>query len=703
MNRTYKRIALAGNPNAGKSSIFNALTGMNQRVSNFPGVTVEKKVGKFSIGAEMFEVIDIPGTYSLFPNAADEKLAVEILTNKAHSSFPDLIVYVADATQLERHFLLATQLKDLGFELIFVINMIDLVEVAPDLNKISAYLNSVAITCSARHGLNIQELKNIIQSHFENLTLKKETSHKPLLSINATEKELFEEINLITGHKNLYLSKILAHHFSWLNISSEWKEKIETAVIRRGFHNIKSQVEEVMQRFQSFDLIIKNATFHKQKNNNFTVKFDKIITNKFAGPIIFFLLLFFIFQSVFAWASYPMDLIETGFSSLASYLTSILPDHFLTNLLTNGILAGLSGVIIFIPQITILFFLISLLEESGYMSRAVYMFDNIMQKFGMNGRSIVALVSSGACAIPAIMSTRTISNPKEKLITILVSPLISCSARLPVYAVLVGFVIAETTVFGVFNAQGLVFMGLYMLGIIAALGSAFVFKKLLKSEETSYLMMELPQYKPPLWKNVFLTVKNKVGSFIVEAGKVILIISIALWFLASYGPTKSIADAEKKATTEIKLQNLNEEDAEILSNTYKLEASYAGIMGKWIEPVIRPLGYDWKIGIALITSFAAREVFVGTMATIYSVGNTDETATLRQKMALEKKQDGIRPMYDTATSLSLLIFYVFAMQCMSTLAVTKKETGTWKWPFVQFFYMGGLAYFGALLVYNLFK
>ena len=408
----------------------------------------------------------------------------------------------------------------------------------------------------------------------------------------------------------------------------------------------------------------------------------------------------FVFQSIYAWADAPMTWIEEGFSALGSGMRSIMPEAWFTDLLVDGIITGLGGVVIFVPQITILFLLLAILDEVGYMSRAVFMFDGLMQRVGLNGRSIVALISSGACAIPAIMSTRTIANWKERLITILVSPLISCSARLPVYAVLIGFVVPKETVGGVFNSQGLAFMGLYLLGIVAALVSAWVFKMIIKSEERSFLMIELPQYKKPLIKNVLLSVKEKVMSFIIGAGKVILVISIVLWFLASYGPPIDMQNAEDTATKIASNQGLSEDEATDLIASYRLESSYAGHMGKWIEPAIAPLGFDWKMGIALITSFAAREVFVGTMATIYSVGSNDDELTVRKQMAAEINPKTGLPRYDMATSLSLLLFYVFAMQCMSTLAVTKRETKSWKWPAVQLGFMSVLAYMTSLIAYQ---
>ena len=407
-----------------------------------------------------------------------------------------------------------------------------------------------------------------------------------------------------------------------------------------------------------------------------------------------------VFQAIFAWASYPMDLIDSLFGQLVEGVQQVLPAGWVTDLITDGILAGLGGVVIFVPQIAILFFLITILEEVGYMARAAFMFDRVMQFFGLNGRSMVALISSSACAIPAVMSTRNIANWKERLITIMVSPLISCSARIPVYTVLIGFVVPVGTVWGVFNQQGLAFMGLYLLGIFAAFASAWVFKKVLKTNESSYLMLELPSYRPPVMRNVWLNVWEKVKTFLLEAGKVIIVISIALWGLATYGPKAAIEQAEQSAIEQATEQNLPENEAADLLAAKQLEASFAGHLGKFIEPAIAPLGFDWKMGIALITSFAAREVFVGTMATIYSIGSEDDESSVRDRMAAERNPVTGDLVYSLPTSLSLLIFYVFAMMCMSTLAVVKRETKSWKWPIIQFVFMTAMAYLSSWIVYQ---
>jgi ferrous iron transport protein B len=470
-----------------------------------------------------------------------------------------------------------------------------------------------------------------------------------------------------------------------------------------NYHYLRGQINETMQRFDKFIPIVNRTIVNRKVENQpetITDKIDHFVIHPIFGPIIFFTLMLLIFQAIFTWSSIPMDWIDAGFGSLVQGVKSVMPNTWFRGLLTDGLIAGLGGVLIFIPQIAILFFLIAILEEVGYMARAVFMFDRIMQKFGLNGRSIVALISGGACAIPAVMSTRTISNWKERIITIMVTPFISCSARIPVYIVLIGFVVPDVSVLGIFNAQSLVFMGLYLLGIFAALGSAFIFNKILKTNEQSFLMIHLPNYRSPQFKNIGLIVWEKVRTFTVEAGKIILIISVVLWFMASFGPSEAMQNAKDNALTIAKEKQLTEMESDDLLAAKSIEASYAGHLGKFIEPAIRPLGFDWKIGIALITSFAAREVFVGTMATIYSIGSVQDELSIRDKMAKETRANG-KPVYDFATALSLLLFYVFAMQCMSTLAVVKRETNSWKWPAIQFFFMSALAYLSSLLAYQL--
>jgi ferrous iron transport protein B len=699
-----KTIALVGNPNAGKSSLFNELTGLRQQVSNFPGVTVEKKIGvsKLSDGQKI-DIIDLPGCYSLFPNSTDEKIVIDTLLSKEEDDKVDLVVYVLDINNLERHLLLASQVYDLGKPMILVVNMIDLYEekgMVLDIAPIKALLPVDIIKVSTKTGLNVDQISDLILKNLE----RPIRGEKQIYDLSDNEKIIALEIKELDSTKSIYESKVLAHHYSWVQaLSPAERINIGAIVEKREFHNIKTQISETMRRFQIIQEVVMKTIKSSKKTGQRTItdKIDSIVTHNIGGPIIFFSLMFLIFQSIYAWSEKPMEWIEEAFVAVGNFVKYGLGQGWMADLISDGLLAGLSGVMVFIPQITILFLLIAILEESGYMSRAVYLFDGILKRFGMNGRSIVALVSSGACAVPAIMSTRTIGSYKERLITIMVAPLVSCSARLPVYALLVGFVVPNESIWGVFNLQGLLFMALYLMGIIMVFIVSFILNKWVKPDSRSHLMIEMPQYKQPIFKNILLSVKEKVWAFITSAGKVIMIISIILWFLSSFGPSESMKAAEEKAISMAQTQNLSPEEKDNLIAGYKLESSFAGILGKTIEPLIKPLGFDWKIGIALITSFAAREVFVGTMATIYSIGSTDDEATIRQRMAAEVRSDGSK-LYDPATSFSLLIFYVFAMQCMSTLAATRKETNSWKWTLVQLGYLSLLAYFGSLIFYSIF-
>ena len=693
-------VALIGNPNSGKSSLFNLLTGMRQHVSNFPGVTVEKKSGVIDINGRKFEITDFPGTYSMFPNSSDERIVVNILTNPSHPQYPDLIIYVADIHNLERHLLLASQINDLGFDMILLLNMVDL---TPDF-KSSDFLSlkkifpGTILPFSTKTHLNLNTLKE------EMANFDRDQNSQLNFIFDKLDTKVLGQVSKVTNVSNQYFNKLILHHYAWLDfVTPGMNPKIEDIAKSRQFENIKEQVSETMLRYDAISpLASKTSKNLKIGDESFTEKIDNIVTNRIFGPILFFALMFGIFQILYSWATLPMEWIESLFNSLSTLVSDQMPKSWFTDLIVEGIIPGLGGIAVFVPQIALLFLIISTLEEIGYMSRAVYMFDGLLRKFGLNGRSIVALVSSGACAIPAIMSTRTITNWKERLITILVTPLISCSARLPVYIVLIGFVVPAGTVYG-FNKQGLAFMVLYLIGIIAALSVALILKYVIKSGGDSFLMIELPNYKKPIFKNILLVVKEKVQSFIVEAGKIIFFISIILWFLSSYGPGNEMATAEQEAKTVALEQQLDAKSTNNLIASAKIESSYAGHLGKWIEPAIRPLGFDWKIGIALITSFAAREVFVGTMATIYSIGSDNDELNVRQIMAQQLKPGTNRPMYDRATSMSLLIFYVFAMQCMSTLAVVKRETFSWKWPIIQFTFMSLLAYLSSLAIYQIFS
>jgi len=697
------KLALCGNPNSGKSSLFNKITGQRQKVANYPGVTVDLKYSKLQLKNHQIQLLDLPGTYSFYPSTHDELIVSKVLANPQDEYFPQGIIYICDSTKIDKQLLLLSQILELNIPCILALNMSDLLEqdnIQLDEKILAKDLDLKVIKVSTKTGLGIKQL---VQSMDDMCTHPQNYISKA--SFFTPQKDLKETACFIqkkTGFENEYQNILVAHHHqSYYFISAADRINIGQELDQKKFNSLDYQVKETMNRFDAFQPVIRNAVVNDPNHINLSAQIDRYLTHPIFGVVVFLLIMLFIFQSIFAWSTIPMDWIEGLFAAAGTLMQNTLPASMFTSLLTEGILAGLGGVLIFIPQIAVLFFLISILEQSGYMARVVYLFDRFMQRFGMNGKSLVAMVSSTACAIPAVMSTRTIPNWKERIITIMVSPLISCSARIPVYIILIALVIPTTKVLGFLNLQGLVFFGLYGLGILAALLSALVFKYVLKSDERSFLMLELPDYKMPSIHNVLIVVKDKVFTFVWEAGRIIMLISIVLWVLSSFGPTQKMAEAvliTEKISAE---ENLSEEATADLLASKKLENSYAGHLGKFIEPVIEPLGFDWKIGIALITSFAAREVFVGTMATIYNVGSTENDFEIRMQMDAEVNPNTGQKTFTFAVSMSLLIFYVFAMQCMSTLAVVKKETDSWKWPIIQFVFMTLMAYFGSLLTYQL--
>lgn len=643
------KIALFGNPNTGKSSVFNLLTGLRQHVGNFPGVTVDKKQGQLTIDGEQHELIDFPGTYSIYPRSKDEQVVYDTLTDKENKHYPDAVIFVADASNLERNLLFFSQIYDLQLPTVLVLNMMDIV-------------------AKEKKEIDLTKLKS-----------------------------LFPEATIVETN-----ARIKAGKSRIIEALSEVKPREESQFLKgAGFaslEDLSAQETETKERFKKINQsnLIKDISEEKL---SFSSKLDKILVHPIFGYLIFGLVLLVIFQFIYSFASIPMDLIDSGFATLSEWVGGILPEGILSDLITEGVISGIGGVVIFIPQIALLFFFIAVLEESGYLSRVVFIMDRIMRPLGLNGKSVVPLISSVACAIPGVMAARTISDWKERIITILVAPLMSCSARIPVYTVLIALVIPDETVGGFIQLQGLVLFGLYALGMISALLVAVVLKMIIKTKEKGFLLLEMPSYKMPRWGNVGLTVWEKVRIFVWDAGRVILAISIILWALATYGPGERMQEAGERAEQQAVEQQLGEEETNQLVSSAKLENSYIGIMGKGIEPVIRPLGYDWKIGISLITSFAAREVFVGSMATIYAVEDDgEENVPLIEKMRNEKRADG-KPLYSLETGLSLMVFYVFAMQCMATLAVVKRETKSWKWPIIQLVYMGTLAYLGAWITY----
>lgn len=691
-------VALIGNPNTGKTSVFNQLTGLKQQVGNYPGITVEKKLGFCKLTNTIkANILDLPGTYSLNASSIDENVVIELLLNKNDKLFPDVAVVISDVENLKRNLLLFTQIKDLEIPTILVINMADRMKpkgISLDVTHLEEELKTKIVLVSTRKGYGIDDLKNQIVAY-------KSLSTEPCMNASSIDEEYFNKLRHAFPNQLLYkLWLVITQDVNFLNLE---RNEIRNSFTKSHSDLKRLQQKETIKRYQFINDTLKiGQTIDSTNATDLRSKLDKVLTHKIFGYAIFFGILLLIFQSIFDWSSYPMDFIDATFADLANFAKTHLPSGEFTNLISEGIIPGIGGIVIFIPQIAFLFLFISVLEESGYMSRVVFLMDKIMRRYGLSGKSVVPLISGTACAIPAIMSARNIENWKERLITILVTPFITCSARLPVYAILIALIIPNKRLFGFFSLQGATLMILYLLGFGMALFSAYILNKILKVKTKSYFVVEMPNYKLPLLKNVAINVIEKTKSFVFGAGKIILAISIILWFLGSHGPKETFGKAEKLMNEKFKYVS----DYRIVENeisSYKLENSYIGIIGKSIEPVIRPLGYDWKIGIAVVTSFAAREVFVGTLATIYSVGSkSDDDSTIKNRMESEVHEDG-RKVFNFATGVSLLLFYAFAMQCASTLAITKKETNSWKWPMVQLVFMSGFAYITALIAYQLLK
>ncbi|HEY5774056.1 MAG TPA: ferrous iron transport protein B [Chitinophagaceae bacterium] len=699
-------IGLVGNPNSGKSSLFNCLTGLNQKVGNFPGVTVELKVGDAKIDDKLWaEFIDLPGTYSLYPRRYDEQVTYDVLLNEDHEEHPDILVVIVDASNLKRNLLFASQIIDLKIPTVIALTMMDLARkkgVEIDVAGLERELGVAVIAINPRKNKGIPQLKKTLSQITTSLAPTNIRNFVPeALWGRGTVQAIKEQLPQLSDYKALHL----AFNYKELGINSSVKKIIENSIKDIPLNKTLSQAEEITERYARIKTIMHQTVVEPDplQRTLFTDKLDNVLLHRRWGYLILLAVLFLLFQSVFLIAQYPMDWIELGFAKLGSGLSGALPDTWWSDLLINGVVAGLSGILVFVPQIMILFGLITVLEDSGYMARISFLSDRLMRSVGLNGKSVMPMISGFACAVPAIMSARSIENKKERLLTILITPLMSCSARLPVFTILIGLVIPNNYLLGFLSVQGLVMMGLYLLGLVMALVVASIARWFIKSKERSFFILELPTYRSPRWGNVVQTMINKAKIFVFDAGKVIMIISLILWALSSFGPGDRMKNVTKQYEQLKQQPNANTEELDREFSTAKLENSYAGILGKSIEPVIKPLGYDWKIGIALITSFAAREVFVGTMATLYSVGDQDENALrLRDKMKAAKKEDGT-PVYTLASGLSLMIFYVFAMQCMSTLAVVKRETKSWKWPIIQLIYMTGLAYIMSLIVFQLFR
>lgn len=692
-------VALIGNPNVGKTSVFNQLTGLNQQVGNYPGITVEKKIGFCKLPNNVkANILDLPGTYSLNACSIDENVVIELLLNKNDKLYPDVALVVTDVENLKRNLLLFTQIKDLEIPTILVINMADRMEhkgISLNIPYLEEKLKTKIALISSRKGFGIDELKKLIVTY-------KSISSEPCLNASSIDPEYFNNLRKAFPNQLLYkLWLVITQDVNFLNLE---RNEIRSSFTKSHSDLKRLQQKETIKRYQFINDVLKEGLkVDSSKAKDFGGKLDRILTHKVWGYAIFFLILFIIFQSIFEWSKIPMDFIDSTFASLSALADERLPAGVLTNLISQGIIPGIGGILIFIPQIAFLFMFISILEESGYMSRVVFLMDKIMRKFGLSGKSVVPLISGTACAIPAIMATRNIENWKERLITILVTPFTTCSARLPVYAIIIALVIPDNRIFGILNLQGLTLMLLYLLGFGMAIFSAYILNKILKIKGKTFFIVEMPNYKLPMFKNVAINVVEKTKAFVSGAGKIILAISIVLWFLASYGPGEKFKNADVIVIENNINKPLSATEFEDAVASQKLENSYIGIMGKTIEPVISPLGYDWKIGIAIISSFAAREVFVGTLATIYSVGGSDNEVTIKNRMAAEINPVTGKKIFNFASGISLLLFYAFALQCASTLAITKKETNSWKWPLGQLIFMSGLAYIVALIAFQILK
>ncbi len=689
MSKNIIKIALAGNPNSGKTTLFNAFTGLKQKVGNYPGITVEKKSGKSKLSDEISaEVIDLPGTYSLFPKSMDEEVAQQVLCNYDDEDYPDVTVVIADATNLRRSIFLLTQIIDLNMEVVLALNMVDIATkkgIIVDVDALSREIGIPVVAINARKGNGIDALKDTIIK-----TLNSKPKY-PFLSVSKIFKGVIEKANIIRGAENDYAS-FMALCKQKLSGEEKNREALNQLCAVNDIIPERAQAKETVKRYAKIDKVINAVVKKADPTGMYMVnkRIDDLLIHPVLGYVVFLSVLFLIFQAVFSWSAYPMDLIDGVFVELQKFTSNTLPKGLLNDLIVDGILAGLGGILIFVPQIAFLFAFIAFLEDTGYMARVSFITDKLLRKVGLNGRSIIPLLSGAACAVPAIMSARTISSWKERIITIMVTPLMSCSARLPVYTLIIALIIPAEDYFG-FNLQGLVMMTFYLIGFLSAIFVALVLKFIIKTDEKSYYIMEMPSYKIPDWKTVAYTIVEKVKIFLFDAGKIIIAISIVLWFLSSFAPGNKFEQIEKKWA--------GTENAEMQIASEKLEHSYAGIIGKSIEPAIKPLGFDWKIGISLITSFAAREVFVGTMSTIYSVGD-DDIQSIQTRLSDLKNPETGKEFFTPAVGISLMLFYAFAMQCMGTVAIVYRETNHWKWPVIQFLFMGVMAYVSSLLAFQ---
>ena len=674
-------VALLGNPNSGKTAIFNLLSGLSQKVSNYPGITVEKKIGKVKFGKKSFNILDLPGTYSLSAESFDEQIVSDQVQNWARGENPPAaIISVVDASNLSRNLYLTSQLLDLDIPVVVALNMIDRIDSQDqiDQNSLKIQLSVAAVVpLSAKLNQGLDDLKESIVAVINS---GKKTNHQSNWISQPVQNELkpfidqqFISSKFGVAHALRLVSRNINHNGKPVQVDS-----IRNSISNLGFN---LQTLEATLRYRWIDKIVKSVQSKAKtpiRKISRSEKWDRILTHRWFGPIIFVTVLYFIFQSIFTWATVPMDWIQTGIDRVSAFVLKNMFPGMLRDVLVEGIIGGVGAIIIFLPQILILSFFLTIMEDTGYMARVAFMLDKSMTKMGLHGKSILPLMSGYACAIPGIMSTRTIDSWKERLVTILILPLMSCSARLPIYTLLISAFIPPITLSGYLNLQGLTLVIMYFLGTATALILAKVFSKFIKEKTSSSFVLELPPYHVPIPRSVLRHVLIRGKLFLVNAGKIIMAISIVLWFLASFPKVD-----------------------QPITNVNPIHYSYAGRIGHAIEPVIQPLGFDWKIGIGLLTSFAAREVMVSTMATIYNVEATgDNIINLREAMRNDVNVETGKPAYTPLVALALMVFYVFAAQCMATFAIVRQETNSWKWPLFMIAYLTILAYLGALFVYQ---
>lgn len=701
MSKNEIKVALIGNPNVGKTSIFNLLTGMNQHVGNYPGVTVDKKVGFCKLSQIInARIYDLPGTYSTNPNSMDEKVAVSCLLDRDDIDFPDVVVVVADVENLKQNLYLFTQIKDFGIPTILAINMADRMKprgITIDIPALEAALHTRIALISTRQKTGIEELKELIINY-------KKLSLETLVDIARIDPPFFSSLK--EKFPNEELGKL------WMVISQNFEVVGALRKVEIQKENIKTEAE--IKRMQQRETILRYQVINNALKDTYKVTavgtralLDKILLHKVWGYVIFMAILLLIFQVIFYVSEYPKGWIESALGWVGEWLSGILPEGSLTSLLVDGVIPGLTAVVSFVPQIALLFFFISLLEESGYMSRVVFLMDRIMRPFGLNGKGTIPLISGAACAIPAVMATRTIESWRERLIAILVTPFITCSARLPIYLIIIKLVIPQGNYF-FFDNQAVALFALYMLGVFMAIFSAWLLSKFLVLKHTikTHFIIEMPTYKVPLARNVLLTVYEKSKAFVVNAGKIIFFITVLIWFLQTHGLSEKYRNAETHTEQMAAQYGWDEDQKEHYLLSYRTENSLLGNMGKFVEPVFRPLGYDWKISIAVLGSFAARETFVSTLATIYSLGEVDvEEGEAEQRTVITRLQEEMRPdgtpMFNLATGVSILLFFASAMQCISTFAIVRKETNSWKWAIIQWLFMTGFAYLSAFAAYQI--